>query len=172
MIFPFTALEVVLTGRSPHTPRFRFETSRDREFALDCLESVGVIHLAARPVTELSGGERQLVALARALAQEPECLLLDEPASSLDLKHRWQIIRILRRLRTDRGVATLLVTHELDMLDESFDLVVAMRNGVVIHSGPPNTVIRADVLRQVYADGSVQAARFEGRTFVWSQASS
>jgi len=73
MIFPFTALEVVLTGRTPHTSRFQFENRADREKALLALETVGAGHLALRPVTQLSGGERQLIAVARALAQEPQC---------------------------------------------------------------------------------------------------
>ena len=117
MIFPFTAIEVVLTGRSPYTPRFRFENRFDVEKALEALATVDGAHLAPRPVTELSGGERQLVAVARALAQEPECLILDEPAAALDLKHRAGLIRILRQLRDREGMTTLVVTHDLQLLD-------------------------------------------------------
>ncbi|MBI4458621.1 MAG: ABC transporter ATP-binding protein, partial [Acidobacteria bacterium] len=111
-IFPFTALEVVLTGRTPYIPRFQFENHSDMEKVWEALETVGVPHLAHRRVTELSGGERQLVSVARALAQEPACLLLDEPSASLDLKHRAGLMRTLSDLRNRTGLTALMVTHD------------------------------------------------------------
>jgi iron complex transport system ATP-binding protein len=168
-VFPFTALEVVLTGRSPYTSRFRFEDERDREVARDALAAVDALHLASRPVTELSGGERQLVALARALAQEPECLLLDEPSAALDLKHRAGLVRHLRRLRDERGMTALIVTHDLLLLDPAFDHVFAMRCGAVVASGAPVEVLRDEVLAGIYGDEHVRARRAFGRTFVWSE---
>ncbi len=122
--FPFTALEVVLTGRIPHLPRFAFESRRDVEKAREALETTGVGHLADRRITELSGGERQLVSVARALAQEPFCLLLDEPAASLDLKHRATLIRTLANLRENRGLTILMVTHDLSLIDPVFNMVL------------------------------------------------
>lgn len=168
-VFPFTALEVVLTGRSPYTSRLRFETARDVEAARAALEAVDAAHLAARPVTELSGGERQLVALARALAQEPECLLLDEPSAALDLKHRAALIRHLRRLRERERMTALVITHDLQLLDPAFDRVHAMRDGVVAASGEPAEVLRDEVLASIYGDEHVRARRAFGRTFVWSE---
>jgi iron complex transport system ATP-binding protein len=168
-VFPLTALEVVLTGRSPYTQRFRFETGRDTEIAHAALAAVDAAHLAARSVTELSGGERQLVALARALAQEPECLLLDEPSSALDLKHRAGLLRHLRRLRDERGITALIVTHDLQLLDPAFDEVFAMRGGAVVAAGAPAEVLRDEVLADVYGDAHVRARRAFGRTFVWSE---
>ncbi len=168
-VFPLTALEVVLTGRSPHTPRFRFESARDLAVASDALAAVDAAHLAARSVTELSGGERQLVSLARALAQEPDCLLLDEPSSALDLKHRAGLMRHLRRLRDERGMTALLVTHDLQLLDPACDEVFAMRAGAVVAAGTPVEVLRDEVLADVYADAHVRARRAFGRTFVWSE---
>jgi iron complex transport system ATP-binding protein len=168
-VFPFTALEVVLTGRSPHTPRFRFESDDDLGVARAALAAVDAGHLEARPVTELSGGERQLVALARALAQEPRCLLLDEPSSALDLKHRAGLIRHLRRLRDTSGMTALVVTHDLALLDPAFDHLFAVREGTLAASGTPEEVLRDEVLREVYADEHVRARRAFGRTFVWSE---
>ncbi|MDQ1610648.1 MAG: cobalamin transport system ATP-binding protein [Pyrinomonadaceae bacterium] len=168
-VFPLTALEVVLMGRSPYTPRFRFENERDIAVARDALAAVDAAHLAGRSVTELSGGERQLVALARALAQEPECLLLDEPSAALDLKHRAGLVRHLGRLRDERGITALIVTHDLQLLDPAFDQVFAMRDGAVVAAGTPAEVLRDEVLAAVYADEHVRARQAFGRTFVWSE---
>jgi iron complex transport system ATP-binding protein len=170
MVFPFTALEVVLTGRSLYTPRFRFESRQDSEKACTALKSVGALHLAHRPATQLSGGERQLVAFARALAQEPDCLLLDEPSASLDLKYRAGLIQILRRLRHQEGLTALVVTHDLQLLEPAFDRVFAIRRGRVIAEGKPSEVLKDAVLSMIYDDPDVHTQRLEGRTFVWSGA--
>lgn len=167
-VFPFTALEVVMTGRSPYSGRFRFESARDEQIALAALDSLDAAHLAARHITELSGGERQLVTVARALAQEPEVMLLDEPASALDLKHRTQLARALRRLREERGIAVLMITHDLMLLDSAADLIFAMKCGRVVASGTPEVVLNDSVLGEIY-DAPVRTMRSDGRTFVWSE---
>jgi iron complex transport system ATP-binding protein len=167
-VFPFTALEVVLTGRSPYSGRFRFESAQDEEIALSALDSLDAGHLASRHITELSGGERQLVTVARALAQQPELLLLDEPASALDLKHRMQLTRALRRLRTERGITILMITHDLMLLDSAVDFIFAMKRAHLIASGAPELVLTESVLGEVY-DAPVRTIRTEGRTFVWSE---
>ena len=168
MIFPFTALEVVLTGRTPYTSFFGFENQSDIEKAMEALATVGGTHLAQRRVTELSGGERQLVAFARALAQEPECLLLDEPSAALDLKHRARLVRTLQHLRDKEGMTALMVTHDLQLLDPGFDQVFAISHGSVVAQGTPRRVLTDCVLSQVYDDPHIRARRLEGRTFVWS----
>ncbi len=168
-VFPFTALEVVLTGRTPYGSRFRFESEADRKVAMRALDDVGASHLAPRPVTELSGGEQQMVSVARALAQSAGVLLLDEPAASLDLKHRAQLGAALRRLRVERGLTALVVTHDLQMLDSSFDALFAMREGRIVAQGPPSDVLREDVLAGAFDDSRVRTGRIGGRTFVWSE---
>ncbi len=167
-VFPFTALEVVLTGRSPYSGRFRFESLHDEQIALAALDMLDALHLASRHITELSGGERQLVTVARALAQEPEVMLLDEPASALDLKHRTQLAKALRRLRDERGIAVLLVTHDLMLLDASVDVLFAMKAGRLVASGAPETVLNDQVLGDIY-DAPVRTRRGDGRIFVWSE---
>jgi len=168
-VFPFTALEVVLTGRSPYTSRFRFESDADRDVAREALATVDALRLESRSVTELSVGERQLVAVARALAQDADCMLLDEPSSSLDLKHRARLIAILRRLREERGLTTLMVTHDLQLLDPGFDYLYAMRAGEIVAEGRPSEVLREDRLMEIYEDQRVRSRRIDGRTFVWSE---
>ncbi len=168
-VFPFTALEIVLTGRSPYTSRFQFESNADRDVAREALATVDALSLESRPVTELSGGERQLVEVARALAQVADCMLLDEPSSSLDLKHRARLIAILRRLREERGLTTLMVTHDLQLLDPGFDYLYAMRAGEIVAEGAPSAVLQEDRLMEIYDDARVRSRRVDGRTFVWSE---
>jgi len=167
-VFPFTALEVVLTGRSPYSGRFRFENAADKKIAMAALDALDAAHLWSRHITELSGGERQLVSVARALAQEPLVMLLDEPASALDLKHRTQLARALRRLRDERGITVLMVTHDLMLLDSAADLIFAMKCGHVVANGAPEMVLSDRVLGVVY-DAPVRTMRANGRTFVWSE---
>ena len=168
MAFPFTALEVVLTGRSPYTPRFRFEDEKDRERAMEALATVEAEHLAMRPVTELSGGERQMVAVARALAQEPRLLMLDEPSAGLDLKHRANLARTLAALRDTRGLTSLVVTHDLQLIDPLFDYVFALRRGELAAQGTPAELLTDSVLADVYEDRHVRTSRVDGRTLIWS----
>jgi len=167
--FPFTALEVVLTGRSPYVSRFQFEGDRDVEKAWAALDVVKVAHLAQRRITELSAGERQLVSLARALAQEPTCLVLDEPSASLDLKHRAGLMRTLGDLRKQSGLTVLMVTHDLTLLDPGFDIIFAMRWGAIAAVGTPAEVLRDAVLGEIYDDPHVRTRRLDGRTLVWSE---
>jgi iron complex transport system ATP-binding protein len=168
LAFPFTALEVVLTGRSPYTPRFRFEDARDRERALVALASVEAAHLADRRVTELSGGERQMVSVARALAQDTRAILLDEPSAALDLKHRAMLVRTLAALRERQGLTALMVTHDLHLIDPVFDYVFALRSGELAAQGRPSEVLTDGVLAAIYDDPYVRTRRVEGHTLIWS----
>lgn len=168
--FPFTSLEVVLTGRTPHISPFRLENKTDVRHAMEALEVVAMSHVAHRRITELSGGERQLVSVARALAQQPECILLDEPSSSLDLRHRAGLIRTLTNLRNRNGLTVVMVTHDLALLDPCFDRVFALRGGTVAASGSPAEVLRDSVLAETYDDPHVRTGRVDGHLCVWSEA--
>jgi iron complex transport system ATP-binding protein len=164
--FPFQVLDIVLSGRAPYAPRFRFEGPHDSEEALAALDAAGAAHLAARCFTSLSGGERQMVILARALAQQPRFLLLDEPASSLDLKHRANLIRTLSRLRETRSLSVIMITHDLQ-LTGAFDQVLALRCGETIAAGTPDEVLRDHLLRDIFDDSNVRALRYGEQTLVW-----
>jgi iron complex transport system ATP-binding protein len=109
-----------------------------------------------------------MVTVARALAQQPDLLLLDEPASALDLKHRTQLARALRRLSEERGVTALMVTHDLMFLDSFAGFVFAMKCGRIVSLGHPESVLVAEVLSDVY-DAPVRTERSSNRTFVWSE---
>jgi len=167
MVFPFRVLDVVLSGRTPHIPRFRLESALDRERAIEALESTGAAHLADRAVTALSGGERQMVILARALAQEPRLLLLDEPSTSLDLKHRADLMRTLARLRERRGLSVVMITHDLQLTGSLFDRILALRMGETAAEGTPDEVLRREILADVYGEPNVRAERIGNQTMVW-----
>jgi iron complex transport system ATP-binding protein len=168
--FPFRVLDVVLSGRTPHVARFRLESHGDREKAMQALESTGAAHLAERSVTALSGGERQMVILARALAQEPRLLLLDEPSASLDLKHRAALMRTLARLREERGLSVVMITHDLQLTGSLFDEIVALRCGEVAAQGRPDEVLRSELLADIYGEPNVRAQRIGNQTLVWIDA--
>lgn len=164
--FPFQVIDLVLSGRTPYATPFRFETAHDAQQAMDALENTGAAHLAERSFISLSGGERQMVVLARALAQEPRLLLLDEPSSSLDLKHRADLIRTLVRLRETKRLSVVMITHDVQ-LTGSFDHVLALRQGEVAAAGTPDEVLREQILREIYGDPNVRSTRVGDQTLVW-----
>lgn len=167
MVFPFRVIEVVLSGRAPYLDRFRLERRDDYDKALESLEMVGAGHLANRPFTALSGGERQMVVLARALAQDPRLLLLDEPSASLDLKHRASLIRTLALLRESRHLSVIMITHDLQLTGTFFDRILALRCGEVVVQGSPAEVLQSGPLSEIYDDPAVRAQRIGTQTFVW-----
>ena len=166
-VFPFRAIDVVLSGRTPHSPQFGFENARDHAIATEALEAAGAAHLAQRQVTALSGGERQMVILARALAQQPRVLLLDEPAAALDLKHRAELMRTLARLRDSRGLGVVMVTHDLQLTGCIFDRIVALRCGELAAQGSAGEILQSELLAQVYDDPKVRTVRIGEQTMVW-----
>ncbi len=152
-IFPFTIGEMVLMGRFPHHVGFggwHWEDSEDLTIAGRAMQDLDVAHLADRLITDVSGGERQRAIIARALAQDPQVLLLDEPTAFLDLHHQLDIARILRRLNQDRGLTVVIVSHDLNLASQYCDQLLLLNHGQIVKKGTPETVIRADVLEQVY----------------------
>jgi iron complex transport system ATP-binding protein len=134
--FPFTALEIVLMGRHPHLGGLAFESRDDIALARAALERCGAGDLADRTIHALSAGERQRVVFARALAQDPDCLLLDEPASFLDIRHQVELYDRVRDLAEGSGAAVLTVLHDLNLAAEYCDRIVLLRDGCVLADGP------------------------------------
>ena len=148
--FPFTVGELVLMGRYPHAPSRYFESERDRAVARTAMQATGVLDLAHLPLAELSGGERQRAVLARALAQEPRLLVLDEPTAHLDLRYQAECVGLLRRLNRERGMTIVLVAHDLNLAAEVCDRLLLMSEGRVERLGAPEQVLDEDMLRAVY----------------------
>ncbi len=147
--FPFRAGEVVLMGRAPHGAGAGFETAADVAFARDCLAEVGIADLADRSMQELSGGERQLVLVARALAQDPAVLLLDEPTAHLDLLHRTVVLDRVRDF-AERGGAALVVSHDLTLAARTSSRIALLADGAVAACGAPAEVLEPALLRRVF----------------------
>lgn len=151
--FPFTINEMVLMGRYPHHGRtwgLGWEGSRDRAVAMQAMRDLDVAHLGMRLINNVSGGERQRAVIARALAQEPKVLLLDEPTAFLDLHHQLDIARIIRRLNRERGLTVVLVSHDLNLASQYCDRLLLLREGEVVTMGSPEEVIAAAFLEPVY----------------------
>ncbi len=148
--FDFSVLEIVLMGRSPHLGRFAVESPRDIAIAENALRLTGTLHIKDRSINALSGGERQRVMIARALAQEPEILLLDEPTSHLDISFQFDIMDLLRSLNKDKDITVLAVLHDLNLASQYCDRLYLMGGGSVQASGAPDEVVTADNIRRVY----------------------
>jgi iron complex transport system ATP-binding protein len=147
--FPLTAREMVGMGRYPHLSGLAGEGAADRAAIAAALEACDIVSLAGRDVTTLSGGEYQRVRIARALAQEPRALVLDEPTASLDIRHEMGILELLRS-SADAGMTVVLITHGLDCAAQFADRMLLLSQGRVAAEGTPHEVMREDVLAQVY----------------------
>ena len=162
--FNFSVIEYVLMGRTPHLRPLQLPGEDDRRVAFDALQAAGIAHLAERPVNALSGGERQLVLVARALAQGPRILLLDEPTAHLDLGNRGRIVDILRNLAAG-GINLLLTTHDPGLASAVADLVVLLRDGQVQDSGPTEQMLETTRLSATYGV-AVRVHQVDGRRVV------
>ncbi|NLW71988.1 MAG: ABC transporter ATP-binding protein [Chloroflexi bacterium] len=159
--FDFEVVDYVLLGRAPYLAPLDQPTAQDEAIAMETLEMVGISQLASRPVTALSGGERQLVLLARALAQQPKLLLLDEPTSHLDLGNKARLISILRQLNR-QGVSVIFTTHEPEVASQLADQMILMRDGKVMGAGSAGDVFEGKTLSELYGV-PVTVAEVEGR---------
>ena len=164
--FPFTVQEVVLMGRAPYTGRYEFESIADQEIAQTALETVGILHLRNRLISEISAGERQLASIARGLVQEPKIMILDEPATYLDVKHRTEIMNILKSLKDERGISIIAATHDIFSSLFYFDEITILKDGKILAEGKADVIITSELMSLAYGI-EVTVKKENGRVFVF-----
>ncbi len=147
---PFTVMEVVLMGRSPYLGVLGMEGKPDLEIARQAMQFTGIEHLADRPLRRVSGGEQQRVLLARAICQEPDILLLDEPTAFLDLAHQIQVMDLLERLQAEKEVTVVMVSHDLNLAAMYGDRLLLLKEGRAAAVGSPDEVLTYAALEEAY----------------------
>lgn len=148
--FDFSNFDVVMMGRSPFLGRFQLEGAEDYDIVEQAMALTDTWHLRKKSVNAISGGERQRVILARALAQKPQLLLLDEPTSHLDINHQMELLDLLLELNETTNLTIIWVSHDLNLAAEYCEKLLLMENGKVFRLGSPNEVIQSHIIRKVY----------------------
>jgi iron complex transport system ATP-binding protein len=148
--FPFRAIEMVLMGRSPYLGHLMFESPKDLEIARKAMEWTEIFPISQRSIDELSGGERKRVYIARALAQEPEVILLDEPTTNLDIHHQVEFLDLVLSLNREKGLTILMASHDLNLASEYCDRLILLQHGRIFHTGSPEEVMTRENIERVY----------------------
>jgi iron complex transport system ATP-binding protein len=166
--FEYSLLEYVLLGRTPYLAPLAMPDAEDVQISSDMLEEVGLGKLHNRAMTSISGGERQLVLIARALAQQPKILLLDEPTSHLDLSNKGKLVHLLRQLQA-RGVTIIFTTHEPDVASALATHMVLMRKGEILNTGLAAKVMTGENLTNLY-QMPIQVKKLDGKhVVIWDE---
>lgn len=145
-----TCREVVETGRYPYTGKFGLLSEHDKKIVNNAIEAVEISDLSDMDFNSVSDGQKQRVMLARAICQEPEILILDEPTSYLDIRHKIVFFEILRRLVSERKIAVILSIHELNFAEKISDKVLCIKDGKIIHAGEPKEIFTEENIREIY----------------------
>ena len=148
--FPFTVQEIVLMGRSPYKGLLGFDDQTDLQIAQQAMIFTGVEHLAKRKLGQLSGGEQQRVLIARAICQEPEIILLDEPTASLDLAHQIRVMDLMEQLQKEKGVTVIMVSHDINLACMYAQSLLLIKNGQIVSTGSPDQVLNYETLERAY----------------------
>lgn len=147
--FPFSVEDVVLMGRTPYLDPLSRITKQDKEISENAMEQLGILHLAKRSYTQLSGGQRQLVIIARAITQEPDILIMDEPTNNLDFGNQYRVLEKVTSLVTS-GLGVMMVTHDPDHALYCNDKVIIMENGKIIEKGSSHSIITKERIESLY----------------------
>jgi iron complex transport system ATP-binding protein len=150
LLFPFSVLETILMGRSPYLGHLMFESEKDLEIVKKAMEWTKVFPFSERPMDELSGGERKRVFIARALAQEPEVILLDEPTANLDIHHQIDFLDLILTLNRERGLTIVMASHDMNIASEFCDRLILLQDGRIYKMGTPDEVITKENIESVY----------------------
>lgn len=148
--FDFTVEEIVSMGRYPHLGRFQRDREQDKEVVRKSMEITGIAHLSRQPVSSLSGGERQRVIIARALAQEPELLLLDEPTANLDINYQVEFLELARKLNREKGITIIAAIHDLNLAAQFFDRFILLSDKKILSLGKPEEVLTSENINKAY----------------------
>ena len=148
--FDFNVGEVVLMGRYPYLNKFQSESAEDYKIANNAMHQTETYHLREKSLHGISGGERQRVMIARALTQEPDLLLLDEPISHLDIKFQLEIMKLCKQLNLDKQITILTTLHDINLASRFSDIIIMMKDGEIFTSGKPAEVITAANIKSVY----------------------
>lgn len=148
--FDFTVEDVVLMGRYPHLRQFQSESTKDHEVTRSAMQRTAISHLREKNLKHISGGERQRVMIARALAQETDTLLLDEPISHLDIKYQLEILKMCRGLSHEKDMTIITTLHDINMAARFSDYMILMKSGEIIEMGTPEEVMTPAIIRAVY----------------------
>ena len=150
IVFPYNVLDMVMMGRYPAKNSFETYNENDLKVVQRSMAETGVEEFAERTIDELSGGERQRVLIARALAQEPRMMLLDEPTLHLDVNHQFDLMELIRRLATERKMTVIIVTHDIMLAARFCDRLIMMERGVIVSSGRTEDVLTSENLARVF----------------------
>ncbi len=150
VLFPFSVLETVLMGRSPYLGGLLFESEKDLEIARKAMEWTKILPFSERSIEELSGGERKRVFIARALAQEPEIVLLDEPTANLDIQHQIDFLDLILTLNRERGLTIVMASHDMNIASEFCDRLILLQGGRIYQTGTPEEVMTKENIESVY----------------------
>ncbi len=153
--FTFSVTEIILMGRTPYMGLMEFESQKDFQIAEEMMRLTDTLHLADRYFDQLSGGERQRVLIARALVQQPDILLLDEPTTHLDINHQAEIMELVNRLNREHALTVILVTHDLNLASLYCSSLFLIKNGELIKEGNPSSVLTPELIYNTYGYGTM-----------------